>query len=95
MAAFLIVHSKLTNPELFQEYVAASEPSLNQYKGTYLLGGQLDEVLEGNHDKERTIIFEFPSTEHAKNWYYSKEYQGVKHLRDNTGTFDFVLVDSF
>lgn len=95
MPAFLIIHSKLTKPEVFQEYVEAAGPSLDLYEGTYLLGGLVAEVLEGNHDKNRTIIFEFPTTEHAKNWYNSKEYQGVKHLRDNTGSFDFVLVDSF
>lgn len=95
MSAFLIIHSKLSNPELFQEYVEASEDSLKIYEGVYHLGGNLSEVLEGEHDKNRTIIFEFPSAEHAKNWYNGKEYQSVKHLRDGTGEFDFVLVDSF
>ena len=95
MSAFLIVHSKLTKPEIFQQYVVASEDSLKRYEGTYLLGGELNEVLEGRHDKNRTVIFQFPSPEHAKRWYSSKEYQSVKHLRDNTGEFDFVLVDPF
>lgn len=95
MAAFLIVHSKLNNPNLFQKYVVASEDSLKQYKGEYLLGGKLNTVLEGKHDKSRIVVFQFPSSEHAKNWYNSEEYRKVKHLRDNTGVFDFVLVDSF
>jgi len=46
-SAFLIVHSKLTKPEVFQQYVVASEYSLKLYEGTYLLGGELNEVLEG------------------------------------------------
>ena len=95
MPAFLIVHSKITNPERFQEYVAASEYSLKLQGGEYLLGGELSAVLEGHHDKSRTVIFQFPSAEHAKNWYHSEEYQRVKHLRDESGEFDFVLVDSF
>jgi uncharacterized protein (DUF1330 family) len=89
MPAFLIVHSKLTNPELFQKYVEASEKSLSIYEGKYILGGELDQVLEGFHDKSRTVIFQFPSSEHAKRWYNSEEYQNVKHLRDKTGEFDF------
>jgi uncharacterized protein (DUF1330 family) len=95
MPAFLIVHSKLSDPKTFQQYVEASAHSLNLFEGTYLLGGGLSEVLEGAHDKNRTVIFQFPSTAHAKDWYQSKEYQSIKHLRENTGKFDFVLVDSF
>ena len=95
MTAFLIVHSTITNPELFQDYVAASEKSLKLFQGEYHLGGSFSALLEGTHDKNRTVIFKFPSSEHAKNWYDSKEYQEVKHLRDNTGEFDFVLIDSF
>ena len=95
MPAYLIVHSKITNPELFQHYVDASEESLTLFGGKYLLGGTVNAVLEGLHNKPRTVIFEFPSTEKAKGWYNSEEYQKVKYLRDNTGEFDFVLVDSF
>jgi uncharacterized protein (DUF1330 family) len=95
MSAFLIIHSKLTNPEAFQDYVVASEDSLKLHEGKYLLGGELDMVLEGEHDKSRTVIFQFPSSQHAKDWYTGDEYQKVKYLRDNTGEFDFVLVDSF
>ena len=95
MPAFLIVHSTVTNPEKFQEYVTASEESLKIYQGDFLLGGMVSEILEGNHDKARTVIFRFPSTELAKQWYDSDEYRSVKHLRENTGEFDFVLVDSF
>lgn len=95
MPAYLIVHSTVTEPELFQKYVDASGASVQQYGGEYLLGGMVSEVLEGQHDQARTVIFQFSSAEQAKNWYESDEYGSVKHLRDNTGKFDFVLVDSF
>ncbi|MDC0052874.1 DUF1330 domain-containing protein [Gammaproteobacteria bacterium] len=95
MTAFLIVNSKLTKPELFQNYVIAAEESLKLYQGEYHLGGSFNTLLEGQHDKTRTVIFKFPSSEHAKTWYNGKEYQGVKHLREGTGEFDFVLIDSF
>ena len=95
MSAFIIIHSTITEPELFQKYVEASEDSVNKYQGKYLLGGMVSDVLEGNHDQKRTVIFEFPDAEKAKNWYNSEEYGSVKHLKNNTGSFDFVLVDSF
>ena len=95
MSAFLIVHSKLTDAEAFQHYVEAAGPSLELYQGTYLLGGSVSDVLEGTHDKAHTVIFQFPSTQAAKSWYQSDEFQSVKPLREHTGAFDFVLGDSF
>ena len=95
MSAFLIVHSTISKPEVFQQYVEAAAHSLELYKGEYLLGGGVNEVLEGQHNKSRTVIFQFPSAEQAKAWYNSAEYRKVKHLRDNAGEFDFILVDSF
>ena len=95
MPAFLIVHSTITDPARFQQYVSAAEDSLAQFGGRYLLGGTAVEVLEGHHDKARTVIFQFPSEEHVRNWYSSPEYKKVKSMRDNTGEFDFVVVDSF
>jgi len=95
MSGYIIIHSRLTDPERFQDYVAASEDSVNKYQGKFFLGGSVSKVLEGQHDKARTVIFEFPSVDKAQAWYNSDEYQSVKHLRDGTGEFDLVLVDSF
>ena len=95
MPAFLIVHSKLTDSSAFERYLKAAGASLERYQGTYLLGGSLSEVLEGSHDKNRTVIFQFPSIQDAKSWYDSEEYQSIKPLREHTGEFDFVLVNSF
>jgi uncharacterized protein (DUF1330 family) len=95
MPAFLIVHSKLTDADAFEQYVKAACTYLDRYQGTFFLGGRLSEVLEGSHDKDRTVIFQFPSIEDAKSWYQSEEYRSVKPLREHTGTFDFVLVNSF
>ena len=72
MPAFLIVHSKLTDSDAFEHYVKAAGTSLERYQGTYLLGGSLSEVLEGSHDKDRTVIFQLPSIEDAKSWYKSE-----------------------
>lgn len=95
MPALLIVHSNVSKPELFQKYASASEHSLDLYGGEFLFGGNVSDVLEGSHDKSRAVIFKFASAEQARAWYYSEEYQAIKYLRDNTGEFDFMIVDSF
>lgn len=95
MSALLIVHSTVTKPELFQKYASAAEHSLELYGGEFLFGGNVNDVLEGSHNKSRAVIFRFASTEQARAWYNSEEYQAAKPLRDNTGDFDFLIVDSF
>ena len=66
MPAFLIVHSKLTDADAFEHYVKAAGPSLERYQGTSLLGGGVSEVLEGSHDKDRTVIFSVPQHRRCK-----------------------------
>ncbi|MFK8019980.1 MAG: DUF1330 domain-containing protein [Pseudomonadales bacterium] len=95
MPALLIVHSTVTKPELFKEYATASEHSLQLYGGEFLFGGNVSDVLEGSHDKSRAVIFQFSSAEQARAWYQSDEYQAVRHLREDTGELNFIVVDSF
>ncbi len=95
MTALLIVNSTVSKPEAFQDYAKASEQSLELYGGEFLFGGNVTDVLEGKHNKSRSVIFRFANAEQARAWYHSEEYQAVKHLRDYTGEFDFMIVDSF
>lgn len=95
MAAFLIVHSRLTDVDKFQEYVSASASSVAAFGGEYLLGGSLMSVLEGSHDKDRTVVFKFPDSDNVKSWYLSEAYTKVKPLREGTGEFDFLVIESF
>jgi uncharacterized protein (DUF1330 family) len=41
------------------------------------------EVMEGQHDGQRLIVLEFPSMDHLKAFWHSKEYAQIKPLREN------------
>ena len=95
LTAFLIVHSTITDPDKFDEYVQEVTPLVEAYGGQYLFGGMLAEVLEGQHNQERTVVFEFPDVESVRSWYHSDSYRKIRQLRENAGSFDFLVVDEF
>jgi uncharacterized protein (DUF1330 family) len=39
--------------------------------------------MEGQHDGQRLIVLEFPSMDHLKAFWHSKEYAEIKPLREN------------
>ena len=51
-------------------------------------------TLEGDwHPPKGVTILEFPSYEHALEWYHLAEYAPLRELRMATGRFDVILVD--
>lgn len=95
MPAYLFVHSTIHDPARFDEYRAASAPSVEQFGGRLLVAGAVVESLEGNHAHRRAVVFEFPNTDAVRRWYASSEYRAVMQLRAGTGEFAFILVESF
>ncbi|MEM9273371.1 MAG: DUF1330 domain-containing protein [Cyanobacteria bacterium P01_F01_bin.143] len=70
-------------------YGEAAHPILEQYQGELLIAGesgQFMDLFEGEwKENAKFTLFRFPSMEHLQNFWNSKEYQAIKHLRtDNT-----------
>ncbi len=78
-------------------YGEAAHPILEKYKGELLIAGESDqfmEFFEGDwKDNAKFTLFKFPSMDHLKGFWHSKEYQAIKHLRiDNTApNFTFAV----
>jgi uncharacterized protein (DUF1330 family) len=85
MAAYLIAQIEITDWEQYKEYVKAVPGVIAQYGGKYIARGGETVVLEGEDQKRRVVLLEFPSLQKAKDWYHSKEYQQVKLLREGAG----------
>lgn len=50
------------------------------------------ELLEGNHDGRRMVMFEFPSIEAIRAFWNSPEYVPVKELRRDAANLDIWAV---
>jgi uncharacterized protein (DUF1330 family) len=62
MAAYVIVDTKLHNPEAYEEYKAKARAVIERFGGIYRARGGKLEVLEDNLWKpSRLVVIEFPA----------------------------------
>ena len=50
--------------------------------------------MEGQ-GRGRNVVIEFPSFQHAKDCYYSPEYQAAKAIRQEVAEADMVIVEGY
>ena len=93
MPAYLVTTITVTNPERFQEYRKLAGPAVAQYGGKYLVRGGERTVLEGKFEANRLVVVEFPSSEDAKTFYNSPEYQAARQKRIGACDSNMVLAE--
>ena len=94
MSAYIIVQSKIADPEQFQHYMKAAPAVVQAFAGEYLVRGGAIEVLEGDWHPPRLTVLRYPDMAAAKAMYDSPEYVAARALRAGaTEMFDMVLVE--
>ena len=84
MSVYIIVQSKIENPELLDQYVAKVVPTIESHHGRVVAFDEKPEVIEGPIEYPRTVILEFRSMATFQAWYDSPEYQEILPLRLNS-----------
>jgi uncharacterized protein (DUF1330 family) len=93
-AAYLIVESRITDPEQFKAYMAAAPEAVKAFGGEYLVRGGRLHVLEGDWIPPRLTVLRFPDFDTAKAMYDSPAYTAARALRAGaTEMFNMVLVE--
>jgi len=93
-AAYMIVESNITDPELFKRYMAAAPAVVKEFAGEYLVRGGRMKVLEGDWQPPRLTVLRYPSFEAAQAMYDSPAYVHARSLRQGTtACFNMVLVE--
>lgn len=94
---YMIVIGNGVDPKGMSDYARAAVPLMFKFKGKLLFTtaeGQT-EVIEGGPFPGSIRVFEFPTIQTARDFYYSKEYQAAIPLREGNGKIDVLLADSF
>lgn len=81
MPAYFVVQGKVTDKDRYKQYQAAVQPLMARFGGKLLAHGAKLQVLEGNHDGGRFLVFEFPTMQAIRAFWESAEYAQVKALR--------------
>ncbi|MCX6022102.1 MAG: DUF1330 domain-containing protein [Chloroflexi bacterium] len=92
MAAYVIVHVEIAEPEPYSEYARQVPATLELYGGRFLARGGRAENLEGDWRPKRIVILEFPSVAQAKAWHASPEYQAILPIRRRHADTQFFTV---
>lgn len=82
MAAYVIVDTRVNDPEAYEEYKTLAAPLVAKFGGTYLArGGPTQVVQDELWSPTRIVIVEFESSEAAHAFLDSDEYAPIKAMR--------------
>jgi uncharacterized protein (DUF1330 family) len=81
MPAYVLAEIEITNPEGYKEYTAQVPATIAKYGGRFVVRGGKATALEGEWPERRRVLIEFPSTEAARQWFDSPEYEKPKAMR--------------
>jgi uncharacterized protein (DUF1330 family) len=94
MTVYVVNEIVVTDPQLFQTYVAQVPPILAAYGGRYVVRSGATVTIEGE-DPGRVVISEFPDRAAALAWRNSPEYQAILAIRDASSTSRVYVVDGY
>ena len=81
MAAYFIAQYVVNDVGLYGEYAASAGPTVAAHGGEVVVFDVAAATIEGHPPGPQTVIIKFESTEQAKAWYDSSEYQGIVNKR--------------
>ena len=93
MTAYLIVDLDVHDSEGFQKYREGVPAFIAKHGGEYLVRGGDFEVVEGDWQPHRLVLFRFPNRQAIRNFFADPEYKGLKDIRFKTAKTIAVAVD--
>jgi uncharacterized protein (DUF1330 family) len=93
MSAFIVVDTKIKNPDVYEEYKKLAKPIAEKFGGTYRVRGGAIDLREADlWSPTRIVIIEFPDVKSAQAFVDSEEYTPVKPMRqDNADCTLFII----
>jgi len=94
MAAYLIGHITVKDPDLWQVYIAGVQESLIPFETDVLFRGQRATVLAGEHSYDQCVVIKFANQAAIQEWYNSETYQGLIPTRDQAADVVIIIYES-
>ena len=93
MSVYLIVNSDFKDKQAHKKDLGKVPALVAKHGGEYLVRGGDFEVLEGDWQPTRLILFRFPDRESVRALFSDPEYLPLKALRHNIAHTQIVMVD--
>lgn len=94
MAAYVIGHITVKDPEKWAEYRSRVPATLAPWRAELVLRGKRAAVLSGHHNHTDTVVIRFPDTESIVKWYNSAAYQELIPLRTQAAEMELICYES-
>ncbi|WP_280266887.1 DUF1330 domain-containing protein [Nocardia wallacei] len=95
MTAYILAHLPAPTGDLHEqvlEYMEKIQATLDPFGGRFLVHGGTLEVKEGSWPGA-VVLIEFPTMDHARDFYDSPAYRRIKPLRTDHLDGDLIIVD--
>ena len=94
MSAYVLVDTRINDPDAYEEYKAQAKPLAEKYGGRYLVrGGELDVREDDLWSPTRLVLVEFPDMAAARAFLDSDEYAPVAAVRRANADCTTVIID--
>ena len=77
MSVYVIAQLKFTRRELYNRYQSRFAGVFANFEGKLLVADERPIVLEGNWQRDKVVIMEFPDENRARQFLESPEYQAI------------------
>ena len=91
MKAYVVGLLDMQSWDWYDEYYQNTSKLIEKHGGRYLASGVKPDVLEGRSTPNAHVILEFPSLEHARNWYQDPDYKKMIKLRQSGGSSEIFI----
>jgi uncharacterized protein (DUF1330 family) len=92
---YWIGHINITNPERYQDYLAANAIAFRKYNARFLVRAGQCTVAKGQLGGRRHVLIEFESYALAKACHDSAEYQAAAKIRDEASDGDLIIIEGY
>ncbi len=94
MSAFLVVDTRIKDPQAYEEYKRLAKPVAEKYGGVYRVrGGAIDLRESELWTPTRIVIIEFPDVASAQAFADSDEYAPIKPIRQDNADCTLFIVE--
>lgn len=94
MSAYVIVDTKIKDPDAYEEYKALARPLVEKHGGIYRArGGDMDIVQEELWSPTRVVLLEFADMQSARDFLDSDDYAPIKAIRYANAECTTIIID--
>jgi uncharacterized protein (DUF1330 family) len=91
---YIVGEIHITDPAAYQAHVPRALATIARFGGRVIAGADSRvDLLEGNPMPERFFIIEFPTTDAARRWYQSEDYQEARNVRLSSSHGRVLLIE--